>query len=516
MSNKTISMDKLRQIIRLKKDGHSNRKISQMLSIHRETIRRYVLQIEELGIDYESLLQEEDSVLNNLFEKHKFSKVNTERLQQLQNQFPEMEQELGRVGVDKWNLWSEYIQAEPNGYTYSHFCREYSRWHQKQEVSAHFEHKAGDKVFVDYTGKKLFIVDKQTGEIKSLEVFVAILGFSNYIYVEASSSQQTADFMASMENALRYFGGVPQALVTDNLKTAVTRSSKYEPQLNETFESFALYYNTTILPTRAFKPKDKPLVEGAVKIVYRRIFAPMRNTTFFNIEELNAEIRKLNILLNANNFKGKDHSRIALLNQVEIKELKPLPDERYELKQYRWLTVQKTSHVYLSEDMHYYSVHYKYNRQKVKVAYTNTHVEIYYEHVRIALHRRNRKPYGYSTQKEHMPSTNRFVSEWNPDFFLSWADGIGEPTKKLIEKILESQTHPEQGYKSCLGVLSFTRKVGKERLNNACERALSFGEYKYSIVKKILDKGLDKEPIQQEVQFVIPFHENIRGETYYK
>ena len=322
--------------------------------------------------------------------------------------------------------------------------------------------------------------------------------------------------MASMENALRYFGGVPQALVTDNLKTAVTRSSKYEPQLNETFESFALYYNTTILPTRAFKPKDKPLVEGAVKIVYRRIFAPMRNTTFFNIEELNAEIRKLNILLNANNFKGKDHSRIALLNQVEIKELKPLPDERYELKQYRWLTVQKTSHVYLSEDMHYYSVHYKYNRQKVKVAYTNTHVEIYYEHVRIALHRRNRKPYGYSTQKEHMPSTNRFVSEWNPDFFLSWADGIGEPTKKLIEKILESQTHPEQGYKSCLGVLSFTRKVGKERLNNACERALSFGEYKYSIVKKILDKGLDKEPIQQEVQFVIPFHENIRGETYYK
>lgn len=516
MANKPISMDKLRQIIRLKLQCYSNRKISQMLNLHRETVRRYISQIQTLGLEYESLLKEEDSVLNGLFEKPRFSKVNTERLLQLQQFFPKMEKELGRVGVDKWNLWSEYIQEEPAGYTYSHFCREYKRWKQKQDVSAHFEHKAGDKVFVDYTGKKLFIVDKGTGEIKTVEVFVAILGYSNYIYVEATATQKKEDFIAAMENALHYFGGVPAGIVTDNLKPSVIKSSKYEPQLNETFESFALHYSTTILPTRAYKPKDKALVESSVKFVYRRIFAPLRNTTFFLLGQLNAEIRKLNTLLNAGNFQGRDHSRKTLLSQIELKELKALPIEKYELKNFRWLTVQKTSHIYLSDDKHYYSVHYKYNRQKVKVAYTSTVVEIYFEHQRIAVHQRDRRPSGYTTEKEHMPSTHRFVSEWNPEFFITWASGIGEPTKQLVEKILQSKAHPEQSYKSCLGVLSFAKKAGKERLNNACSRALCYGDYKYSIVKKILDKGLDKEPVQLEIPCTIPAHENIRGENYYQ
>lgn len=516
MANKLISMEKLRQIIRLKQDGYSNRKISQMLGLHRETVRRYIFQMEALGLNCELLLKEDDSVLHGLFEKPKFSKINTDRLLQLQEYFPKMEKELGRVGVDKWNLWSEYKQQEPEGYTYSHFCREYKRWKRTQDVSAHFEHKAGDKAFVDYTGKKLFVVDKQTGEIKTVEVFVAILGFSNYIYVEATASQKKEDFIMATENALHYFGGVPQGIVTDNLKSAVTRSCKYEPQLNETFESFALHYSTTILPTRAFKPKDKALVEGAVKIVYRRIFAAIRNTTFFSLGELNAEIRKLNMLLNANNFQGKDHSRKTLLSQVEIKELKILPAEKYELKNFRWLTVQKFSHIYLSDDKHYYSVHYKYNGKKVKVAYTNTQVEIYLEHERIAVHRRDRKPSGYTTIKEHMASVNRFVSEWSPEFFLTWAGGIGESAKQFIGKILESKAHPEQGYRSCLGILCCAKKVGKERLNNACSRALYYGDYKYSIVKNILNKGLDKEPVQLEIHCTIPVHENIRGEKYYK
>lgn len=516
MANTPISMEKLRQIIRLKQAGYSNRKISQMLGLHRETVRRYVSQLEELGMDYELLLKEEDRILNDLFEKPKFSKTDTGRLLRLQEFFPNMEKELGRVGVDKWNLWSEYKQQEPMGYTYSHFCREYKRWNRRQEVSAHFEHKAGDKMFVDYTGKKLFIVDKLTGEIIAVEVFIAILGFSNYIYAQATASQNKEDFIGAMENALHYFGGVPHGIVTDNLKSAVTRSCKYEPQLNETFESFALHYSTTILPTRAYKPKDKPLVEGAVKIVYRRVFAPIRNLTFFSLGELNAEIRKLNEVLNAINFQGKDHSRKTLFSQVEIKELKALPVEKYELKNYRWLTVQKFSHIFLSEDKHYYSVHYKYNGQKVKVVYTNTQVEIYLEHERIAVHRRDRKEFGYTTEKEHMPSSHRFVSEWNPEFFISWASGIGEATKHFIEKILESKAHPEQGYKSCLGVLSFAKKTGKERLNNACSRALCYGDYKYSTVKKILDKGLDKEPVQLEIPCIIPAHENIRGENYYQ
>jgi transposase len=516
MSNTPISMEKLRQIIRLKQEGYSNRKISQMLGLHRETVRRYVSQLEAQGLEYDLLLTQEDTILNTLFEKPKFIKTDAERLLRLQEFFPVMEKELGRVGVDKWNLWTEYKQDQSAGYTYSHFCREYKRWKQNQEVSAHFEYKAGDKVFIDYTGKKLFTVDKLTGEIKSVEVFVAILGFSNFIYVQATASQKKEDFIMAMENALHYFGGVPQGIVTDNLKSAVTKSCKYEPQLNETFESFALHYNTTILPTRAYKPKDKALVEGAVKIAYRRIFFPIRNTTFFSLGELNAEIRKLTQVLNTNNFQGKEHSRETLLSQIERKELKALPVEKYELKNFRWLTVQKFSHIYLSEDKHYYSVHYKYNGQKVKVAYTNSLVEVYLGYERIAVHHRDRKPSGYSTVKEHMPSSHHFVSQWNPEFFINWANGIGEPTGHFIGKILESKAHPEQGYKSCLGILSFAKKVGKERLNNACSRALCYGDYKYSIIKKILEKGLDKEPVQLEIPCVIPLHENIRGEHYYQ
>lgn len=515
MANQTINMQKIRQIIRLKQEGYSNRKIALMLSLHRETVRRYVNQIHELGLEYELLLKEEDGVLESVFEKPKFLKTNTDRLQKLQELFPGMEKELGRTGVDKWNLWTEYTQQHPEGYTYSHFCREFRRWQQKQDVSAHFEHKAGDKAFVDFTGKHLFIVDKQTGEIKKVEVFVAILGYSNYIYAEVTASQKKEDFIGAVENALHYFGGVPQAIITDNLTSAVTKSCKYEPQLNETFESFALHYGTTILPTRAYKPKDKPLVEGAVRIVYRRIFAPLRNTTFYSLEELNAAIRKLLEVLNAINFQKKAHNRKTLFEEVEKKELTPLPQWKYELKNYRWLTVQKISHVYLYEDKHYYSVPFRYIGDKVKIAYASTQVEIYLNHERIAVHRRDRRP-GYTTVREHMPSANNFVADWNPERFKSWATDIGEPTRHIIDKILEIKTHPEQAYKSCVGVLGFAKKVGKERLNNACRRALSYESYGYPIIKKILNKGLDKEPVQLEINCTIPLHENIRGETYYQ
>lgn len=516
MANKTINMQKIRQILRLKQEGVSNRKAAQMLGVHRETVRRYFNQIVELGISYELLLKEEDSVLENIFEKHKFPKANKGRLDRLHDFFPRMEKELSRVGVDKWNLWSEYKELESDGYAYSHFCRAYNSYCQKQQVSAHFEHKSGDKLYVDYTGSKLFFVDKLNGEIKSVEVMVAVLGHSHYTYVEGSLSQKKADFISAIENALHYFKGVPKAIVTDNLKSSVTKSCKYEPQLNETFESFALHYSTTILPTRAYKPKDKAIVEGAVNIVYKRIFAPLRDITFFSLREVNAAIREQLEKYNSINFKGKDHSRKTLFEQAEQAELGSLPLERYELRNYNWQTVHKNSHIYLSEDKHYYSVPFKHISQKVKVVYSSTELEIYLNHHRIAAHRRDRKPYGYTTEKDHMPSAHRFVSEWNPERFLSWAKDIGEPTRFIVEKILSNKSHPEQAYKSCLGVLSFAKKVGNERLNNACGRAVYYQSYGYHIIKKILDKGLDKDPVQLEIACTIPVHDNVRGQSYYQ
>ncbi len=518
MANTSITMDNLRQIIRLKSEGTSKRKISQLLSIHRETVRKYVEQMEALGIDYGTLLQESDADLHLIFEKHQFVKTDIARFNELRNFFPYAQKELGKTGVDRFNLWTEYKDTHSQYYTYSHFCREYNRWAKTQQTSAHFEYKAGEKMFIDYTGKKLSIVNKETGEFILVEVFVAILGFSNYIYVEATASQKKEDFLPATENALHFFGGVPQAIVPDNLKSAVTKGCKYEPRLNETYEGFAVHYGTTILPTRPHEPQDKSLVEGAVKWIYKRVFAPLRNMTFFSLGELNMEIKRLMVLANAMSFQIKEHSRTILFNEIERSALRALPDQRYEYKSFRWLTVQKNSHVYLSEDKNYYSVHHQYNGQKVKVAYSSTLVEVLFNHERIAVHPRSRIVSKYSTNKEHMASNSTFMSEWSPEFFTSWASGIGEATRAFIEKVLSSKAHPEQGYKSALGILNLAKKkdVGTERLNNACSRALCYGDYTYPRVKSIIDKRLDIAPVEMELPFTLPVHENIRGQQYYQ
>lgn len=515
MANKVISMSKLRQILRLKEQGYSNRKAGAMLGLHRETVRSYANQSLALGLSYKELLELDDIELEGMFHKPKHVKLNKPRLAELENYFPTVEKELGRVGVDKWNLWLEYKEKFNDGYAYSHFCRGFNKWNLRQQVSAHFEHKAGDKMYVDYTGKKLHIVDRKTGEVIPVEVLVSLLGYSQYTYVEASLSQKKEDFIAVIENAFHYFEGVPSAIVTDNLKAAVSKASKYEPKVNETFEHFALHYNTVVLPTRAYKPKDKALVEGAVNIIYRRVFAPLRDRIFFTLRELNQaikeELEKHNTLL----FKGKNHSRKQLYIEVEKQALQPLATGRYELQNCNWQTVHKNSHIYLSEDKHYYSVPYKHITKKVKVVYTRSLIEIYLHHERIAVHKREIGLYKYTTEPLHMPSAHRFVSEWNPERFINWANEIGESTRIVIEKILETKAHPEQSYKACLGVLSFAKKIGKERLELACQRAMYYQSYGYHIIKNILNKGLDKEPIQLEIPCEIPRHKNIRGEVYY-
>lgn len=509
-------MAKIKQFIRLKRQGYSQRKIAQTLKIHRDTIRKYEDQLQVLGIGHEELLGEEEGVLEGLFENHKQAPVNQQRLDALYSFFPFVDKELARVGVDRYLLWETYKQQCPDGYAYSHFCREYSRYKQEGQISSHFEHKAGDKMFVDFTGRKLQIVDRRTGECKPVEVLVAILGHSQLTYVEAVYSQRKEDFTKGIENALYYFKGVPQAIVTDNLKAAVVKSCKYEPHVNETFESFALYYSTVILPTRSYKPKDKALVEGAVNIVYKRIFAPLRDEVFHDLVTLNQAIAQLLSKHNTTRFKGRDYSRWQLYEQVEQAALKALPQQRYDLKNYTWATVQKNSHVCLQEDKHYYSVPYRYMGRKVKLVYSSRQVEIYHAHQRIAAYIRDRGAYRYTTEREHLPSTHRFVSEWSPEYFTSWAASIGEPTRQLIGKILEYKLHPEQAYKACVGVLSFAAKVGAERLNNACQRALFYENYSYRAIKAILTKGLDSQPLQSEVIPLIPYHDNIRGKGYYQ
>ncbi len=430
--------------------------------------------------------------------------------------FPYVEKELKRVGVTRLILWQEYKNKHPDGVMYSRFCDQYHQYIKKSDGYMPTSHKAGEKLFIDYAGKKLHIIDKQTGEIKTVEVFVATLGASQYTYLEASFTQQIPDFIGSVQNALHYFGGVPACIVPDNLKSAVTKSNKYEPFINEQFAGFASHYDTSIMPARALKPKDKSLVEGAVNIAYTRIYAALRNTEFYSIQELNQAIKKLLESYNKTPFQKKSHSRTDLFESLEKETLKPLPTDKYELKIYKTATVQKNCHVYFAPDKNYYSVPNAYVGKKVKLILCQNSVEIYHNQNRIALHLRSRKPYAYQTIKEHMPASHTYNSGWNPEYFMTWASNIGTSTMQCIEKILNQKQYPEQNYKSCVGVLSLAPKTSKERLENACKRALLYDAVGYNPIKNILEKGLEKQ--QEEPNLLAKTsiaHENIRGAEYY-
>ena len=378
------------------------------------------------------------------------------------------------------------------------------------------EHKAGDKLFIDFTGKKLTIVDRDTGELKELEVFVCILGSSQYTYVEACASQKLEDFIRCTENALWFYGGVPRALVPDNLKSAVTKSSRYEPKVNEVFADFAEHYETAVLPTRTYRPRDKAIVENAVRIIYTRVFAPLRNETFHSVADINTAIRELLEKHNDMSFRGREYSRRSLFLEVESRELMPLPEKRYEIKRYAQATVHKNCHIYLGRDKHYYSVHYRHIGKQVKLVYTDSMVEVCHKHERLAVHQRNRKRYGYTTLAAHMPSHHRFVSEWSSERFIAWAGNIGESCQGYIMAILDKKQHPEQSYKSCLGVLHLAKKYGRDRLDNACRRATEYGAYNYNMVERILKKGWDKLDEGADDNLEMPEHQNIRGGKYYE
>jgi transposase len=378
----------------------------------------------------------------------------------------------------------------------------------------HITHKVGDKMFVDFTGKKLQIVDNLTGEIKDVETFVAILGASQYTYLEAVASQKKEDWIKANQSAFHYFGGVPAAVVPDCLKAAVKNANWYEPEINPEFLDFARHYQTTILPARPAHPKDKALVEGAVKIVYSWIFAALRNQIFHSLEDLNGAIREQLQKYNAKPMQKLKVSRKQLFDEIEKPALKPLPVEKYVLRNFKRLTAQLNYHVYLSDDKHHYSVPYRYRGKELSVFYTDAVVEIFYKNQRIACHPRKRATPGYSTVKEHMPSHHQAMSDWNPQRLIDWAKNIGEPVQKVIEHVLAEREHPEQGYKVCLGILNLAKKFDKERLNKACQRAIEFHHFSYKGIQNILNHGV--EDCQADLFQPLPSHDNIRGNQYYQ
>ncbi|MCP4395630.1 MAG: IS21 family transposase, partial [Alphaproteobacteria bacterium] len=424
--------------------------------------------------------------------------------------------ELKRTGVTLQLLWREYKESHPEAYAYSQFCHHYYAWRKTQKVSMRMEHKAGDKMFVDFTGKKLTSVCPKTGDITEYEVFVAVLGASQLAYIEAVPSQQKHDWISANQNALRFYGGVPAAIVPDCLKSAVIKADKYEPQINESYNDFATHYGTVILPARALHPQDKSLAEGFVRHAYQQIYAPLRNLTFFSLEELNQALWDLLDNYNQKNFQKRDYSREQLFTQIEKVQLRALPSEYYEFKSFLKCSVQYNHHIYLSKDKHYYSVPFLYTGKKVDVRYTSRNVEVYFNNTRIAIHKRNIRPYEYTTNDEHRPEKHQFIAKWSAKRFLDWADKIDIDVKTLVQKIMDQKQHPEQAYKSCMGLLQLQKKYETEDYIKACRKAIKVQSYRYKFVKNTLENKTFKLSTEEELQTTLHFdHHNLRGENYY-
>lgn len=513
MANKPIGMSKLRSTLRLHCEGKSKRFIASYLDISRNTVLKYINAFTRHKLTYEKVCDLGDRELYQLFQMPAEKEL-PERLKQLLDFFPEVEKQIKRPGVTLLMMWERYIERYPYGYKRTEFYTHYRKWRGTTKPSMRIVHKAGDKMYVDYAGKKLHVIDKRTGELKPVEVFVAILGASQLIYCDATWSQKKEDFVTSCENALLYYGGVPKAIVPDNLKSAVTKSHRYEPTLNETFEDFAEHYETTILPARVYKPKDKALVEGAVKIIYTAIYTKLQERQFFSLETLNEAIREHLDALNNKKMVNRDYSRREMFNEVEKDLLAPLAAELYQIKETAWATVMKTGHVMLQKDKHHYSVPYRFIGKKVKVVYSPSRVWVYYSYELIASHKRTKSPYNYTTVEDHLASSHKFITQWNPEFFLKWARNIHPNVELVICDILERKKYPEQAYRSCMGILGLAKKVGNERLTNACTRTLEYGVCNYKMVQQILEKGLDKTN-EEQIEEAIPKHNNIRGNQYY-
>jgi transposase len=411
-------------------------------------------------------------------------------------------------------LWFEYKQGNPDGYQYSYFCELYNRWRQKLDVSLRQEHLAGENLFIDYAGQTVPIYSPDTGQVAmEAQIFVATQGASNYSYVEATATQTLPDWIKSHIRALEFLGGTPQILVPDNLKSGVTHPCRYEPDVNPTYLDFARHYGTTVIPARPGKPKDKAKVEGAVLIVERWILAALRNHRFFSLAEINRAIKEKLTEFNERPLQKLKVSRRHLFETVDKPALQPLPAYPYEYARWKKATVNIDYHIEV--DRHYYSVPYQLRGQKLDVSITATTVEIFHKNRRVAGHQKSLRQNCHTTLAQHMPKAHQKYLEWTPSRIINWAGKMGPSTQRMVTEIMQRRTHPEQGFRSCIGIIRLAKRYTPQRLENACKRAVAFSAFNYRSVESILKKGLDNQPIETEQRNSAAVHTNIRGAHYY-
>jgi transposase len=506
-------MRQVREILRLKYEQRlPHRAIARACGVGLGTVSDYCRRAQQAALRWPLPAEWDDGQL----EARLFQRVSD--LVGVPRPLPDMawvHRELKRPGVTLQRLHLEYLQQQPDGYRYSQFCWHYHDWARTLAPTMRQVHRAGEKAFVDFSGKRPTIIDGATGEVVPVELFVGALGASSYVYAEACPAQDLASWISAHVRMVEFFGGAPALFVPDNLRSGVSQPCRYEPVINRTYLEFAQHYGAAVVPARAGHPRDKAVVEANVLVVQRWILAALRQRRFFSLAELNAAIWELLPSLNARVMRRLGVSRRELFEQLDRPLLRPLPTTRYEVAEWRDAGVNIDYHVAVEHN--YYSVPYQLVHQRVEVRLTTTIVELFLKGRRIASHRRRHGRGEYATDPAHMPHAHRAHAEWTPSRLIAWAATTGPATAELVSAILAAQPHPEQGYRACLGLMRLGKRHGPPRLEAAAARAMHLGAPRYRTVQNILASGVDRLPLREDhvAAPALPGHPNIRGSAYY-
>ena len=502
-------MRHVREILRLGLHcGMKNRCIGRSLKMSHNTVRKYIETAKSHGWNWEKIITINDEELESV--------MGAKPRRETPRALPDLlriHQELKRPGVTLTLLWQEYKERNPDGYQLSQFYEIYRGFTQTLRVTLRQSYTAGEVMFVDYAGQTVSIYDRETGRVTQAEIFVAVLGASNYAFAEATADQGLESWTGSHVRAFEYFGGVPGRVVLDNLKSGVTKTCRYEPELNRTYADVIAHYGTAAVPARVRKPQDKAKVEAGVQLVQRWILAALRNQKFFSLGELNKAIRELLVKLNDRPFQKLPGSRRSVYEELERAALRALPARRYEFSQWKKAIVNIDYHIEL--EGHYYSVPYRLVKQEVLLRYTATTVEILHKEQRVASHARDDRRGRHTTINEHMPKSHQDYLSWTPTRIMETARRIGSETAAMVEEIMNSRQHPEQGYRACLGIIRLGKVYSNERLESACGRGRKIGAKSYTSIASILKNGLDQKTEPEATRTINIIHKNIRGGGYF-
>ena len=512
MANRRLSMRKLREIIRLRwVSGLSYEKIATSCGISPVSVGNYLARAGAAGLRWPLPEELDDAAL----EAKLFPVAYRSRASVAIPDWSYVHDELKGKGVTKLLVWQEYKAVNAEGYQYSQFCTLYGEWLGKRRLIFRQNHRAGEKMFVDFAGKTMPITNPQTGDVRHAQIFVAVLGASQYSYAEAVYSQDLPNWIGCHTRAFDFFGGVTDIIVPDNLKSGVNKTCRYDPELNSTYHEMAVHYGTAVIPARVRRPQDKAYAEIGVCLVTRWILAVLRKRKFFSLDELNHAIAELLERLNAKPFQKLDGCRRDKFDQLDRPALKSLPIRAYEYVEIRAAKVNVDYHVIVNH--HHYSVPYQLTGEKVFVRISRCTVEIMHKNRRIASHHRCDVKWGFTTDMSHRPRSHQKYLEWDAPRFIRWANTIGPATSEFIEALIAGHQHAEQSYSRCLGVLRFGSQYGNERLEAACRHACSMRAFSYQSLKSILKRGLGKDDSPQAAPLVKPLHHsNIRGGEYYR